>query len=96
MATIRKFIGALIAMAKKNTKRPAMAVQSVFEAISKFGHDEDFVPVGGKDFEPTTAAAGSDEKIELLRMRAEAGLPLWHPEDRNDFSGFTGGVKPRN
>ncbi|HAO00053.1 MAG TPA: hypothetical protein DCQ98_22630 [Planctomycetaceae bacterium] len=68
---------------------------NVFEAILKFGHDEDFVPQASTDFIPTDAPAGSAEKIEELRRRVELGLPLWHTEDRRDYSGLTGAVRPR-
>jgi hypothetical protein len=33
---------------------------------------------------PTEARPGSPEKIEVLRQRNASGLPLWHPQDRND------------
>ncbi|MBP85598.1 MAG: hypothetical protein CMJ64_02605 [Planctomycetaceae bacterium] len=69
-------------------------VNNVFEAILKYGHDEDFAPATG-DFESTNAPAGSDEKIEILRKRVELGLPLWHDSDRVDYSGLTGAVRPR-
>jgi hypothetical protein len=46
-------------------------------------------------FVPTDAAAGSPEKIEVLRWRMECGLPLWHDEDRHDYTGLTGAVHPR-
>lgn len=70
-------------------------VFNVFEAILKYGHDEDFVPEARNDFEATDAPAGSPEKIEELRRRVELGLPLWHVEDRRDYSGLTGAVRPR-
>jgi hypothetical protein len=70
-------------------------VSNVFEAILKYGHDEDFVPVEGDSFDPTDAPAGSDAKIELLRSRVQSGQPLWHNEDRRDYSGLTGAVRPR-
>ena len=70
-------------------------VSNVFEAILKYGHDEDFFPDAGDDFEPTDAPAGSDAKIEELRRRVELGKPLWHVEDRRDYSGLTGAVRPR-
>ncbi len=70
-------------------------VSNVFEAILKYGHDEDFIPFGGDDFEATDAPAGSDQKIEELRRRVELGQPLWHVEDRHDYSGLTGAVRPR-
>lgn len=70
-------------------------VMNVFDAILKYGHDEDFVPSSDDQFEPTEAPAGSDEKIETLRRRIEQGVPLWHERDRKDYSGLTGAVRPR-
>jgi len=70
-------------------------VRNVFEAILKYGHDEDFAPVGDEDFSATVAPAGSKEKIAILRRRVELGQPLWHEEDRCDYSGLTGAVRPR-
>lgn len=72
------------------------APRNVFEAILKYGHDEDFVPTECSTFQPTSAPAGSVEKIETLRTRVEAGLPLWHKKDRRDYSGLTGAVRPRD
>lgn len=70
-------------------------VSNVFEAILKYGHDEDFRPLEDEQFQPTNAPAGSDDKIELLRQRVQSGQPLWHGEDRRDYSGLTGAVRPR-
>jgi hypothetical protein len=70
-------------------------VRNVFEAILKYGHDEDFAPDAGDEFGATDAPAGSAEKIEILRRRVEQGEPLWHTEDRCDYSGLTGAVRPR-
>jgi hypothetical protein len=70
-------------------------VQNVFEAILKYGHDEDFMPTTSEEFEPTEAPAGSEEKIEILRRRIEQGVPLWHDCDRQDYSGLTGAIRPR-
>lgn len=70
-------------------------VRNVFEAILRYGHDEDFLPEPTGTFEPTDAPAGSPEKIEILRRRIELGLPLWHEEDRIDYSGLTGAIRPR-
>ena len=50
-------------------------VQNVFDAILKFGHDEDFAPMEKEDFNPTEATAGSDEKVEILRRRKAKGGP---------------------
>lgn len=70
-------------------------VRNVFEAILKYGHDEDFVPAQTSQFVPTDAPAGSEAKIEALRRRVELGLPLWHEKDRSDYTGLTGAVRPR-
>ena len=70
-------------------------VSNVFEAILKYGHDEDFNPAPRDGFEATDAPAGSEAKIELLRRRVEMGYPLWHENDRVDYSGLTGAVRPR-
>jgi|TARA_B110000116_G_scaffold198181_1_gene172957 hypothetical protein len=70
-------------------------VRNVFEAILKYGHDEDFAPTVGDEFEATNAPAGSDEKIAILRRRVEQGTPLWHLNDRHDYSGLTGAIRPR-
>ena len=70
-------------------------VRNVFEAILKYGHDEDFAPADSDEFSSTDAPAGSVEKIDILRRRVESGMPLWHDEDRCDYSGLTGAVRPR-
>ena len=71
-------------------------VQNVFEAILKYGHDEDFVEVETENFRPTRAPAGSKSKIDALRKRVERGEPLWHNDDRVDYTGLTGAVRPRD
>ena len=70
---------------------------NVFEAILKYGHDEDFVPRDkDKTFVATEAPAGSPEKLEALAERVRSGHPLWHNSDRADYSGLTGVVRPRD
>ncbi len=71
-------------------------MRNVFEAILEFGHDEMFSPVETEDFGPTDAPAGSRTKIEVLAERVQRGEPLWHPDDRTDYSGLTGVVRPRS
>jgi hypothetical protein len=71
-------------------------MRNVFEAIERFGHDEDFAPCVTDDFSPTEAPAGSPEKLAELARRVQLGLPLWHPMDRHDYSGLTGAVRPRD
>ena len=70
-------------------------VKNVFEAILKYGHDEDFSPIENEEFVSTNAPAGSQAKIETLRRRVQQGVPLWHGADRSDYSGLTGAVRPR-
>ncbi|MBX7074497.1 MAG: hypothetical protein K1X71_15225 [Pirellulales bacterium] len=70
-------------------------MRNVFEAILQCGHDEDYAPHVDNDFIATDAPAGSPEKLAILARRIELGLPLWHPEDRSDYSGLTGVVRPR-
>lgn len=70
-------------------------VSNVFEAILKYGHDEDFAPTEADDFDATDAPAGSEAKIEELRRRVQLGMPLWHNNDRCDYTGLTGAVRPR-
>jgi hypothetical protein len=70
-------------------------MRNVFDAILECGHDEDFTPAPSNDFNPTEAPAGSREKLEVLALRVQRGLPLWHPSDRCDYSGLTGAVRPR-
>jgi len=71
-------------------------MRNVFEAILECGHDEDFVPMETEDWGATDAAAGSRRKIDVLADRIRKGLPLWHPDDRRDYSGLTGAVRPRD
>ena len=33
--------------------------------------------------------------LSLLRRRIELGLPLWHEDDRFDYNGLTGAIRPR-
>jgi hypothetical protein len=70
-------------------------MRNVFETILEIGHDEDFAPVETDQFVPTEAPAGSPEKLEVLAQRLREGLPLWHRNDRADYSGLTGAVRPR-
>ena len=55
-------------------------VDNVFEAISRFGHDEDFVPpFPGTQ---TNAYPGTKEKIEIMRARVQRGEPIFNKGDR--------------
>lgn len=41
------------------------------------------------DYQPTQAIPGSAEKLEVLRLRAEHGFPLWHSGDRVRYDNLT-------
>ena len=70
-------------------------MRNVFETILEIGDDKDFAPVETDQFEPTEAPAGSAEKLDVLARRLREGLPLWHSQDRADYSGLTGDVRRR-
>lgn len=68
-------------------RKKACVYRNVIEATLHNEHD--FVPFG--ESEPTNYCPGSDEKLEILVQRAEAGLELWHAGDTSAFDyGFTG------
>ena len=70
-------------------------MRNVFEAILECGCDEDFAPRETADFGATDAPAGSREKLAIMAERIRKGQPLWHGDDRSDYSGLTGAVRPR-
>ena len=70
-------------------------MRNVFEAILECGHDEDFFPVESDGFSGTEAPAGSRAKIDVFAERVRRGQPLWHSDDRSDYSGLTGAIRPR-
>lgn len=75
---------------------PDPTLKNVFEAILKYGHDEDFAPKTDVEFKATQAPAGTREKLEILAERIRKGHPLWHEDDRADYSGLTGAIRPRD
>jgi hypothetical protein len=44
----------------------------------------DFAALGIDPLAPTEAKPGSEQKVLMLAARYEAGLPLWHGDDRYD------------
>lgn len=57
--------------------------RSVLEAIQS--GDWTYEPEhGNAEFRATNAVPGSPEKLEILARRIQAGLPLWHPDDRKE------------
>lgn len=57
-------------------------MRTVFSDLLERGHDEDFEGVPATD--PTEAAAGTEAKIEVMRLRVELGQSLWHPLDSRE------------
>ena len=59
--------------------------QSVLEAIRAgiWNFEPDELEVD--KFEATKALPGTDEKLDILALRVEKGLPLWHPGDRRTY-----------
>lgn len=84
-------LAAIVGPAKPAKRR----IVTVFDAIVIAGHDEDFDPKPPADFQATSAPPGSAEKIDILAKRVETGSPLWHEDDRVDYTGLTGAVVPR-
>lgn len=75
---------------------PMREMRNVFDALIRDGHDENFVPMECDSFVPTDLAAGTPEKMELLRRRVEMGVPLWHERDRGDYEDLVGVIRPRS
>ena len=57
----------------------------------------DFEPpeVASSQFDLTEAMPGTKEKLQVLADRVRVGLPLWHPEDRQDIEQPVRVKKPR-
>lgn len=56
-------------------------------AVDAHGRDFFFEPEPSPNFAPTNAEPGSQEKIEVMRLRVELGLPIHHQHDRKDYEG---------
>lgn len=79
------------ALAVHSKEMPVLVpgAKTVFEAVleaTSHGGMADFAPRENDDFEPTFAVPGSEEKLAVLVSRVQAGNPLWHAQDRVDFS----------
>ena len=90
------FVNLCFLCGDKRSQRNDLEMKNIFDTLLEIGHDDDFVPIVTEDFRPTDAPAGSPAKLEVLSERIRCGLPLWHPEDREDFAGLTGTVRPRD
>jgi len=59
--------------------------KSVLEAIKMGLWDFEPPEVESSQFDFTEAMPGTKEKLQVLADRVRVGLPLWHPEDRQDI-----------
>jgi hypothetical protein len=59
--------------------------KSVLQAIKEGYWDYEPETVEEQRFNSTSAMPGTDEKLEVLAARVQAGLPLWHGADRRDY-----------
>jgi hypothetical protein len=58
--------------------------RSVLEAIKMGLWDFEPPEVDSSQFDCTDAMPGTRAKLEVLAYRVKHGLPLWHPEDRDE------------
>ena len=59
--------------------------KSVLEAIRQGEWDFEPEDVAEQNYDATVAMPGTDEKLSILAARVQAGLPLWHGDDRMDY-----------
>lgn len=59
--------------------------KSVLEAIKSGIWDYEPETRESGYYDATRALPGTDEKVDILTERLNAGLPLWHPSDRLCF-----------
>jgi len=65
--------------------------KSVLEAIKMGQWDFEPLEVPSDEFDWTEAMPGTKAKLEVLAKRVASGLPLWHPNDRDELPD----VRPR-
>ena len=59
--------------------------RSVLEAIKMGLWDFEPPEVESNRYDATDAMPGTKAKLDALAERAQCGLPLWHPSDRDDM-----------
>ena len=62
-----------------------MVTKSVLDAIREGIWDFEPEAVDPQRFDATRAIPGTEEKLQVLAKRVQAGLPLWHSRDRADY-----------
>ena len=58
--------------------------RSVLEAIKMGLWDFEPPEVEYSNYDCTEAMPGTKAKLEVLAERVQSGLPLWHPQDRDE------------
>lgn len=58
---------------------------SVIEAIKQGVWDYEPKYEQRDPFDATEALPGTEAKLDVLALRVQQGLPLWHPSDRRTF-----------
>jgi hypothetical protein len=59
---------------------------SIIEAIELGQWDYEPVECAPHEYDSTEAMPGTSSKVEILAERLSRGLPLWHPQDRLNWS----------
>ena len=75
---------------------PDPTLKNVFEAILKYGHDEDFAPKTERRIQGHAGPGRHPRKARSAGRARPPGQPLWHDDDRADYSGLTGAIRPRD
>lgn len=58
--------------------------KSILDAVKMGFWDYEPPEVDADDYDHTEAMPGTNDKLEVLANRVKSGLPLWHPNDRNE------------
>ncbi len=58
---------------------------SILEAIKLGFWDFEPPEVECGNYDATDAMPGTKAKLEVMAARVQAGLPIWHPSDRDDM-----------
>ncbi|MCG8450035.1 MAG: hypothetical protein MI725_10720 [Pirellulales bacterium] len=63
--------------------------KSVLEAIKQGEWDFEPDQVEETNYDSTSAMPGTDAKLSVMAQRVQAGLPLWHRDDRTEYDDET-------
>jgi hypothetical protein len=59
--------------------------KSVLEAIKMGIWDYEPRHIEETSYDATEAMPGTQEKLKIMALRVQAGLPLWHRGDRTEY-----------